>query len=597
VTNAEAFSKLPADQVSTKQKWLAIAALVIGALLCWKWFGEAPGVFYSLGPFGLGAMIGLVACATIVSLVPPIRRLPMTFPWPRISNFAAFSIVTILSAAYLIATAIFQHRPLQPIVHDEFSYQIGAQMLAHGQLWHTAHPLRRFFDSFQLIVDPVYASAYFPGTAMLLAPAVWLSVPFWAMSLFESSMAAGMLFVLVRRMISAPWAFLAVLMLLSTQMFRTLSVMSMSQIPSLLAGLAMMLCWLNWQDARKRRWLFLLGLAAGFGAITRPLDALCYAIPIGLAMLWQVRSKRLITFSTIILGAAPFLATQLVSNKGITGHWFTTPFRLYADRDHPNTSFGFHAEAPAAKPVSDLPQKQDLYSREYAPLIQQHTVKQELSAWWDIKLRSTLVFGSPAPFPALLILLPAGVVLARFRSLVLLATIDIFVGLYFCYVFFLPHYTIVVAPAIIVGILIGTARLPLILPLRFRSFASCWLVCMVVGISIFALPQWDKESNDEMFDAPLLTKVDQTLDQLAEPSVVLFTYDPKRNVHEEPVYNVTTAWPDDAKVIRAHDRGTDNLALFNYYAKSQPSRKIYEFNEATGELKSLGSAGELSTIR
>ena len=44
------------------------------------------------------------------------------------------------------------------------------------------HELADFFDSFQVIVDPVYASMYFPGAALWYAPAQFVGLPFWFMS-------------------------------------------------------------------------------------------------------------------------------------------------------------------------------------------------------------------------------------------------------------------------------------------------------------------------------------------------------------------------------------------------------------------------------
>jgi hypothetical protein len=65
-------------------------------------------------------------------------------------------------------------------------------------------------------------------------------------------------------------------------------------------------------------------------------------------------------------------------------------------------------------------------------------------------------------------------------------------------------------------------------------------------------------------------------------------------VHEEPVYNVETASPDDATAIRAHDLGAENARLFEYYAKRSPDRAVYRFDEGEEKLEYLGMVTELA---
>jgi len=75
--------------------------------------------------------------------------------------------VWLLATLYLAWTAHRQGRALFPLLHDENSYALGARMLSRGHLWLPAHPLADFLDSFHILVRPVYASIYFPGTALL----------------------------------------------------------------------------------------------------------------------------------------------------------------------------------------------------------------------------------------------------------------------------------------------------------------------------------------------------------------------------------------------------------------------------------------------
>jgi hypothetical protein len=100
-----------------------------------------------------------------------------------------------------------------------------------------------------------------------------------------------------------------------------------------------------------------------------------------------------------------------------------------------------------------------------------------------------------------------------------------------------------------------------------------------------------------MFKSPLLTAVDAKLAGISGPSIVLFTYSPARDIAEEPVYNADVAWPDEARIIRAHDLGARNREIFRYYADRQPQRRVYRFDESDYSLQYIGTAGELAYNR
>jgi hypothetical protein len=82
------------------------------------------------------------------------------------------------------AVAGVLHEPI-PRIHDEFSYVLMSNTLASGHVSNPSPPLPEFFDTFHVLVRPVYASKYFPAQGVFLAigekltghPAagVWLS--------------------------------------------------------------------------------------------------------------------------------------------------------------------------------------------------------------------------------------------------------------------------------------------------------------------------------------------------------------------------------------------------------------------------------------
>jgi hypothetical protein len=592
----------PVPNISTlKTRIATVIALVAGIAVWILWFGRDWRIFLTFGVGGPIALLIFAIVAAVAAMLPPVRGIAGWFrkqvdaPSPR-GRWITTLVVGILGTAYLAGTAMQQHRPLYPTVHDEFSYLIGAQHLARGRLWMPAHPLAKFFDSFQLIVDPVYASAYFPGTAVWFAVARLAHVPPWLAAAAAAGVVVAILYLVVTELLGGSSALLACVLLLSASMFRTLSIMVMSQVLVMLAGLLAVLAWMKWRKTRRRGWGIALGLAVGWACLIRPVDAICYCLPIGVATLADVlRTRAPKSLGWMAAGAVPMLVIQLISNVGVTGHLFETPFRYYADRDHPLTSFGFHKYDPSAAPVSDLPQKRDLYFNEYVPQIIAHTPKDAVSQWLRQRLRETMTFRSPFPFPLLLPLMFAGLTAASPRAWLVLGTLPLFVAVYVCYVFFMPHYPVIVAPAVIVAVLLGMRTLSGQSG-RFRPIVGTWLGLMVMGVAVAALPQFDSTADDRMFDAPLLARVNEVLTSLPHrPAVVLFRYNPRRDVHEEPVYNADVAWPDDAPVIRAHDRGDhENVAIFRYYADHQPQRAFYRFDEASGSITYLGIAHELA---
>jgi hypothetical protein len=94
---------------------------------------------------------------------------------------SAIACVTFLSC---IAVSGILHEPV-PLVHDEFSYLLMSNTLASAHVSNPSPPLSEFFDTFHVLVRPVYASKYFPAQGLFLAigekltghPAVglWLS--------------------------------------------------------------------------------------------------------------------------------------------------------------------------------------------------------------------------------------------------------------------------------------------------------------------------------------------------------------------------------------------------------------------------------------
>lgn len=579
---------------------------------------------------GIGAMRWIaLAGAVVIGALPPVsRRIAALLdrvrqPSQRSVERTAL-LVGVLATAYFVFTSFHQDRDLFPKTHDESSYLLGMQMLAHGRLWMPKHPLADFFETFYVIVDPVYASKYFPGTALMYVPTIWLHWPTWVLPVVASGAIVGLLYRIITQLVDGVAGLLAAILMASLSWFRMLSILLFSQVPMLLLGLLMVWAWLRWRDKPRLGWLIAIGAFAGWGAITRPVDALVFAAPVGVGMLcslWRQPPKRWVaTAGWVILGAAPFLTLQLIFNKGVTGHVLQTPFTYYIDRDHPGTSFGFHDYDPATTPASTLPEKRDYYRKVIGPLVQRHRIGNLLHNWirpdvpgqpaYD-RPKLPMVVDSTMPFRVLLPFAVAGLLgLTDIRRRVLWATLPLFILAYIPYTFFLEHYAVSVAPAVILSVVLGGEVLAAAWP-RFGNTIRSSFALGVITLAMLStyelnpfstLLDRDKSPSnphlidDETFHSAFLRAVNtQIPDVIQKPAVILFRYAPGQNVIEEPVYNNLAAWPDDQDIVRAHDLGdARNIEIVRYYAEHQPDRVFYRFDRSTMTLSPpLGTAKQL----
>lgn len=593
----------------TRRRFTVAALLAAGGLF-WLLLPAGPR---SPGPVRWALLLLAVALA----MVPAVHRRvsvvleKLRHPSPRALDWSTL-LVGVLAAAYFLLTAIVQDRDLFPKTHDEQSYLLQMQMLARGRLWMPQHELADFFDTFWVIVRPVYASMYFPGNALFHVPTVWFDWPTWLMPLVASGAVVALLYRVVTELVDGAAGAMAALLLVSLTEFRLLTVLLFSAVPTMLLGLLIVWAYLRWHRSGQLPWLLAVGVFAGWAAITRPVDAVCYALPVGVATLFDLRRRPAkhwaIAAALIVLGAAPFLALQAVFNKGVTGSFTHMPHTYYHDRDQPNTSFGFRPYDPSRQPASVVQQKGDYYRDFILPFLESHQPARVLPTWWKTYLPR--LFDTTLPGRPLLVLLPVALLgLTDRRRVVLWATLPLFLLLYFFNPFFLEHYAVVFAPAVLLSVVLGMQVAEDAFPRGRPRIASAFALA-VVALSLTSLYELNSLTtlldrtpearrrhavSDEPFRSRLLRYVHYDFGgQVSAPAVVLFRYTPGDPIVEEPVYNSGVAWPDDAPIIRAHDLGERNREIFAYYARHQPERVFWLFDRRTGELKKLGPAWALA---
>jgi len=590
--------------------------LVAGLLLA----GAATVFFAGSGMHPLRWVI--VALVVAVVAIGPVNRVlgrlldAVRDPTPRGREWAGL-MIGVVATCYLVGTAFMQDRGLFPRTEDDCSYVLGARMLAAGRLWLPAHPMADFFESFYVLVKPVYCSIYFPGAAMFFAPMVWLNWPAWVIPALLSGACVALVYRIVTELMDGTAGILAAFLLVSLRWFRMLSVVVMSHVPMLLLGLSMFWFYLRWRGAgggRRIAWAAALGAAAGWGAITRPVDALALALPIGVGVVVEMvgkrESARLGSVLAVVSGAAPFLAIQLVFNFGVSGSVMRTPYTLYLDRNQPGSEFGIRTFDETLKPQTTLPGKLAFYDW-CKNFLRLHQPDNFLYPWFHshrvggrlVAPNMLLFFDAVLPSRLLLAALPVGLLgLVTGRRIVYAASLLSFLGLYALNPFFIEHYAVVIAPVVILVVLLGCRELGRAFPKRVGAETVIWFGVLALTLTSYwevyrFMPSAGMPAGDDLQESSLMTYLNVELpSKVSEPAVVLFRQSSQRiYFFEEPVYNLDAAQIDANPIIRAHDLGAARDAeLIAYYAGVQPRRNFYLFDRDSGSLTSLGTAEGLA---
>lgn len=239
-----------------------------------------------------------------------------------------------------------------PVIADEMVYLHQAATFASGRWSTPGAPIPEFFEQAYVLVTPRIAGKYPPGHALLLVPGVVIGLP-GLMPVLLAGVAGGLTFALARRVAGAPVGLLAWVVMLSTSTFHPARASYFSETTTTALWLAGWWSLLEWREHGRGRWLVVLALCVGWGAITRPLTMLAFAIPAGLVVLTTVVRRH--RWRQLIPAAVAGLAVVAIIpfwSAGTTGRWGTTPLDAYVRTYMPFDRVGFGLDStPALRPL------------------------------------------------------------------------------------------------------------------------------------------------------------------------------------------------------------------------------------------------------
>jgi hypothetical protein len=480
----------------------------------------------------------------------------------------------LVAALITMVTVWYAWGDVRPIakVHDEQSYVLQAQIFASGRWTAPSPPIPEFFEQPHVMVVPAVASKYPPGNALLLTPGALVGYPA-LMVLVLSGVTAALIFGLAMRLTN-PWAgALTWLLWMTAPIVLRFQPGFYSEVTTTVTILGAWWSLLSWRETRLRRWLLLVALCMGWCAITRPLTALAFAIPIGAVVLRDLNSvRRWNDFAMAVLaGTAVLMILPLWSAK-TTGSWRVTPIEMYRRDYMAYDKIGFtvdtaaprRGETPVLKALNDY----------FLSAHQQQSLRRVPVTAFERVAALTVAF-----FQGWRVPLIAGFLVGLFfmswpLRFAMASVVTTFLA-HLAYAHYPPWtiYYVETAPAVSAVTALGlwhVARRILGDERRMRMAMSLIAVVLVVfgaqGVQHARLDHRVRASFDRLF-ADQINRLPQ------KPAIVFIHYTPRSAQHISEVFN----YPDlnAASVWVVHDLGPRNAEL----RKMFPNRASFDFEE------------------
>ncbi len=255
---------------------------------------------------------------------------PREITWVRRNRFALMGALWVTVLAALLCLFVYENHPH---LADEATYLFHARYLAEARL---ALPVPPVPEAFELYLMDIRDGKYFAtppaGWSMVLAIGFLLGVP-WLINpvLGGINLLLGHYF--LREVFDAKTARLAVVLFATSPWFIFMAMNFMMHTLTLTCALTAAAGVILCRKTGRARWAALAGLAIGFTAHIRPLDALVLGVLVGF---WAIGvAGRPLRFPSLsALGVTTVLAGAMVGpyNAYLTGKPTIFPINAYADK-------------------------------------------------------------------------------------------------------------------------------------------------------------------------------------------------------------------------------------------------------------------------
>jgi len=461
-----------------------------------------------------------------------------------------------------------------PKVHDENSYLLQADIFASGRWTAPSPPIAEFFEQPHVQVTPRVASKYPPGHALLLA--VGAMVGFHALvPLLLTGITAALIFALALRL-TTPWTALATwLVWLSAPLVLRFQPSYFSELTT--APLVLTSWWLllDWRESRRRSTFLWMALAIGWGAITRPLTMLAFAIPIGVVVLrdcWRLRSWRDLSLG-VAVGTAVLMILPLWSWR-TTGDWRTSPIEQYRKDYLPFDKLGFTPDtSPPLRPVSPVLRSTYDY---FLMARKQQTLAAAPRTAWERVLEVTIAVFQEARLPLLALaawglFTAAGAAGTALRFGV--GSAAVLLAAHLPYAHWAPWtvYYLETVPVLAALVAVGIAD---VARRASREGERIGVALACAAILAFAVPNVLKWKRDHRTRSNFDRRFAEQLKTIPTQHAVVFVrYSPRVAQHIAVVFNYADL--SKAPIWVVHDMGPRNADL----RKLAPDRASFDFDE------------------